>query len=253
VPEFLPKELLLKLIEATPEKIAEVEHLLMLSPHVAPNAKNGMGEIYGMFRELHREIASLRQMLTVIHSPTTPAAMGGTRSFTRRGDFWKVIFDGHELHVAHSLGARYLNYLLHHPNQPISAFELETIVAPEKASARAVNSFTDATDSEALRQSLRELERLRAERDEAEQGGHYGKAAELDGDIETLEARLNQGPRSRDTGERARDNVRKAIGKVLCRLRRGDAAQKAFGAHVGQFVNTGYTCMYQQPPGGEWS
>lgn len=253
MPEFLPKELLRKLIEATPERIAEVEHLLMLSPHAAPHAKHEMGDIYAMFRELHREIASLRQMLTTMHSPAAPVAFSGTRSFTRCGDFWKVIFEGQELHVAHSLGARYLDYLLHHPNQPISAFELELAVAPEKGSARAIDSFTATKDSKAARQTLRELDRLRAERDEAEQDGQYGKAAELDGEIAALEEQLNGGHRHHDSGERARNNVRKAIGKVLRRLQRGDAAQKAFAAHVGQFVNTGYACMYQQPPGGEWA
>jgi len=250
----LPSELLLKLMHATPETIAEVERVLMLAPYVAPrHEKNELGEIHAMFCELRREFASLREILATAPRPTTPVPARGSRSFERCGDFWKVRFDGHELHVAHSVGARYLDFLLHRPNQAISAFDLERAVAPEKASARAVDSSDLGSDNEAVRQSLRELERLRAERDEAEKNGHYGKVAELENEIAALEEQLKRGPSRRDSGERARNNVRKAIGKVLRRLRKGDAAQKAFAAHVGQFVNTGYTCMYQQPPGAEWS
>jgi hypothetical protein len=252
----IPSELLLKLIHATPEQLAVVERALMLAPD--PPTLNGnasLGEIQLMFCELRREIVALREIVAAAPRPISPGVASGTRSFVRCGDFWKVIFDGHELHVEHSLGARYLDYLLHHPNQPISAFELELTIAPEKASARAVNSFGARNDSDAVRRSLRELDRLRAERDEAEQDGHYGKAAQLDAEIEALEAQLKagRGQRKHDTGERARNNVRKAIGAVLRSLRSGDAGQKAFAAHLSQFVSTGYTCMYQQPPGSEWA
>jgi hypothetical protein len=252
----IPSELLLKLIHATPEQLAVVERALMLAPE--PPTLNGnasLGEIQMMFCELRREIVALREIVAAAPHPMAAAFASATRSFARCGDFWKVLFDGHELHVAHSLGARYLDYLLHHPNQPISAFELELTIAPEKASARAVNSFGARSDSDAVRRSLRELDRLRAERDEAEHDGQYGKAAQLDAEIEALEAQFKagKGPRKHDTGERARNNVRKAIGAVLRALRSGDAGQKAFAAHLSQFVSTGYTCMYQQPPGSDWA
>jgi hypothetical protein len=205
-----------------------------------------------MFCELRREIAAVREIVAA-----RPLEMGqstnGVRSFARHGAFWKVMFDGNELHVAHSLGARYLDFLLHHPNQPISAFELELAIAPEKAAARAVNSYGQGNENDALRRSLRELNRLRVERDEAEQDGHYGKLAQLDADIEALEAQLKQGRTSHDTGERARNNVRKAIGAVLRALRSGDAGQKAFAMHLSQFLSTGYTCIYRQSPGCEWA
>jgi hypothetical protein len=55
------------------------------------------------------------------------------------------------------------------------------------------------------------------------------------------------------TGERARNNVRKAIGAVLRGLHRGDAAQKVPAFHLGRFVDTGYACMDHQPPGTEWA
>jgi hypothetical protein len=249
----LPSALLLKLIHATPEQLAAVERALMLASDVSPeHCQKDLGEIHAMFCELRREIASVRAIVAA-----RPLEMGqptsGVRSFVRHGAFWKVMFDGNELHAAHSLGTRYLDFLLHHPNQPISAFELELAIAPEKAAARAVNSYGQGNENDALRRSLRELNRLRVERDEAEQDGHHGKVPQLDADIEALEAQLKGGRRNHDTGERARNNVRKAIGAVLRALRSGDAGQKAFAAHLSQFVSTGYTCMYQQPPGCEWA
>ena len=58
----LPTELLLKLMHATPEQMAEIERVLMLSSGVNPlHTKNGMGEIHAMFCELRREIAAVRK------------------------------------------------------------------------------------------------------------------------------------------------------------------------------------------------
>jgi hypothetical protein len=57
----LPTELLLKLMHATPEQMAEIERVLMLAPDVSPqHAKTGMGEIHAMFCDLRREIAAVR-------------------------------------------------------------------------------------------------------------------------------------------------------------------------------------------------
>ncbi len=213
----LPIDLLQKLMCATLEQFAAVERILAMPP--ATNGTNGTAG----------------------------------RTFARCGDFWKVLFDGHELHLVDSLGARYLDHLVHRPNQPIGAFDLEKAIVPEKASARAINSRDASGNGECTRHCLRELDRLRAERDDATDHGDHGGAERLDGDITMLEAQLKQGRRTRDTGERARNNVRKAIGAVIRGLQRGDAAQKVLAFHLGRFVDMGYTCMYHQPPGAEWA
>jgi hypothetical protein len=217
VRDSLPTELLHKLISATPEQFATVERIL-----ATPPGMNGANGTRG-------------------------------RSFSRCGDHWKIIFDGHELHLSQSLGARYLDHLLHRPNQPIAAFDLERAIVPGKASARAIDSSNAAEDGETMRQCLRELERLRAERDETTELGDYGRGERADEDITMLEVQLKQGRRPRDTGERARNNVRKAIGAVVRGLHRGDVNQKRLAMHLGQFVDTGYACVYHQPAGAEWA
>jgi hypothetical protein len=215
--DSLPTDLLHKLMGATPEQFAAVERILAV-----PAGTNGAHGAAG-------------------------------RSFARCGDHWKILFDGYELHLADSLGARYLEHLLHRSNQPIAAFDLERAIVPEKALARAINSSDASGNGEGLRRCLRELGLLRAERDDATERGDSGGAERLDGDITLLEAQLKQGRRTHDTGERARNNVRKAIGAVLRGLHRGDAAQKLLAFHLGRFVDTGYACMYHQPPGAEWA
>lgn len=213
----LPTDLLIKLMLATPEQFAAVERILDVTPTVAASGA---------------------------HS---------ARSFVRCGHYWKVMFDGRELSLPDSLGARYLDHLLHRPNHAIAAFDLERTVTPEKASARAVNSRDAGNDGRTVREWLRELDRLRGERDEAAESGDHGRAERIEGDIAALETQLKRERRSHDTGERARNNVRKAIGAVVRALQRGEPAQKAFAAHVAQFVDTGYSCIYHQPPGAEWA
>lgn len=214
--DSLPTDLLHKLMCATPEQFAAVKRIL-----ATPSEMNG-------------------------------ANGTGRRSFSRCGDHWKIIFDGHELHLGQSLGARYLDHLLHRPNQPIAAFDLERAIVPAKASARAINSSDAAEMGECMRQCLRELEHLRAERDKATEQGDCGRADRFNEDITMLEAQLQHRRRTHDTGERARNNVRKAIGAVVRGLQRGDVAQKRLAFHLGRFVDTGYACVYHQPPGAEW-
>jgi hypothetical protein len=214
--ESLPTDLLHKLMCATPEQFAAVGRIL--ATPLGLNGANGTGR----------------------------------RLFSRCGEHWKIIFDGRELHLAQSLGAQYLDHLLHRPNQPIAAFDLERAIVPEKASARANNSRHAAETGETIRRCLRELTRLRAERDQTTELADYGRGERAEEHITMLEAQLKQGPRIHDTGERGRNNVRKAIATVVRRLHRGDASQKRLAVHLGQYVDTGYACVYHQPPGAEW-
>ena len=174
--------------------------------------------------------------------------------FRKAGSRWRVIFDGGlEFDLEDTLGARYLDYLLHHPNVAISAFDLEVAIRPEKAGARSRNVVQSEANPERTRAYLRELSRLRAEREDASDSGRLAEADRLDGEIGALEEAVRNGGRARDTGERARSNVNKALAVVRRRLARGDAAERAFGEHVERFVSVGYQCMYAQPGGGCWA
>jgi len=173
--------------------------------------------------------------------------------FRRAGSYWRVVFDGStEFYLPDTLGAQYLDYLLHHPNRSISAFDLETAVQPEKEASRERNSIQRTADTDATRAYLRELTRLRAERERAVAEGNEGEVERIEEDMAHVEGALRSSAGSADSGERARGNVRKAIGAVLSRLEKGGKAERDFAAHLRRFLSTGYECMYSQQADGVW-
>jgi hypothetical protein len=149
------------------------------------------------------------------------------------------------------LGARYLDYLLHKPNEPIHAFDLEVVVQPEKGEARARDSFQPESDPQALGEYRQELGRLKAQRAEAQAAGNQQAVERLDGEMEALKSAL-KGAGAADTGERAFDNVRKALRVVLEQLRSGGPEEQAFAEHLRNHLSIGFECLYTQPHGRIW-
>jgi len=71
---------------------------------------------------------------------------------------------GTAFYLSDTLGARYLDYLLHRANVPISAFHLEVEIQPEKGEARSTTSIQGGIDGRARRDYERALRKLRAEK-----------------------------------------------------------------------------------------
>jgi hypothetical protein len=179
---------------------------------------------------------------------------GPAHGFRRVGSHWRVVFGGNpEFHLEDTLGARYLDYLLHHPNEAISAFDLEVAIQPEKAAVRSKDWVQEQLAPETARNYLRELTQLRAERERAAETGRLTEACRLDGDIAALEEALRGASHAGDAGERARSNVNKALALVRRRLGKGNPAERAFAEHVERFVSVGYECLYAHPAGGCWA
>jgi len=173
--------------------------------------------------------------------------------FRKAGSSWQVIFEGGDGFVIDdTLGAKYLDWLLHHPNAAISALDLEQKITFEKEAVRGKEAFAYGLDPVAIKAYLRRLNALRGERDRADQDGDAGACARIDGEIETIEGELKKRGRSKDSGEKARGNVRKSIGVVKRRLAKGGKNEKAFHQHIEDFVKTGYKCMYAQSKGQIW-
>src|SRR5690606_32634095 len=129
--------------------------------------------------------------------------------FQHAGRFWQAIFAGApEFVIEDTLGAKSLYYLLHRPNEVIAAFDLVVAITPEKGTARDRNSIQRNLDPETMRQYLRELNKLRALREEAEDSRNYVDVERLDGEIEAIENELTKSGNPSDTGERSRGNVR---------------------------------------------
>lgn len=218
----MPIDLLLRLINATPEQRAVVD-----------------------------QYVSATMVITGGHqaTPLPPKRF----VFCKAGSHWDVTFDGlTTFHLPDKLGSKYIGYFLHHANQAITPFDLERVIQPEKAQARAKDSIQGQLDAEAVRQYLRQLDDLRGQRAEAAEDGDLATADLLDENIEAIEAALKQPGQASDAGERARVNVNKAVTAVLRHLRKGELAEQAFGRHLEQFLSLGYECCYHQPPGITW-
>ncbi len=223
MPAVISSELLVRLTQASPEELAAIERLLGV------RARSATGEV------------------------RPPVVNSARFRFRRSGEFWEVVFEGGGVfHLKDSPGARYLEYLLHHPNVPIKAVDLEIAIAPTKAAARTMKAREEATDPEAVRAYLRDLDRLRTEREDAEAAGDLMAVAEAEGEIAKLEAALQRPGGAKDGGERARGHVRKALDVIVRRLLNGEGNMRAFGEHVRDHVSTGYECLYRQPEGRIW-
>lgn len=173
--------------------------------------------------------------------------------FRKYGPIWKVIFKGMaEFHLNDSLGTQYINYLLHNPNVPISAVDLEQKIRPEKAGIRAKTSIQYHLDDKTIKAYLKEVEKLRAQRTEANDEGRFVEAERLDHEIAQIESEFHKNGNIGDTGERARGNVRKAIDAICRKLKIGDKSEKAFEQHIRDNVSLGYTILYTNPDGKIW-
>ena len=177
----------------------------------------------------------------------------GRFMFRKAGRLFRVVFDGGPgIFIEDTLGARYLDYLLHHPREPITAYDLEVTITPEKADVRAKNTMQKGLDPDASRSYLREIEKLRSERERAADEQRADEVERLDGEIANVEAALSTGAVVADTGERARGNVSKAIRAVQRKLLKGDKHEKAFASHLDSCVSMGYNFCYSHPAGGVW-
>jgi hypothetical protein len=186
------------------------------------------------------------------------AAVGRVQSrplnvFRWTGRDWVVMFGGAEpFYLEDTLGSKYLNYLLHHPNEPISAFDLEVAIMPEKGEARARDSIQPGSDARALAEYREELLRLQAKRRELETAGDADGLERLDNEVAALEAALAGSNGAADTGKRAFDNVRKAVGTLRKHLRQGGLEERAFAEHLRSQLSLGHECLYSAPDGRVW-
>ena len=237
--EAFPTKMLVKLFHATPEQLGAIDRILDQGKAENGNAESRNGEPG-----------------TEAHTSPNPRAEREAAKyvFRRPGKFWDIIFAGGRLfHLENTLGARYLDYLLHTANDPILAFGLEVKIEPAKGEARSTTSIQAAIDPQTRRDYERALRELRAKQAAAQEKGDPEQTSGLDSDILALESALNERSGEDHTGERARGNVRRAIDVVVRKLLKGGADERAFAEHIRQRVSTGYECMYIQPQGRIWS
>jgi hypothetical protein len=178
---------------------------------------------------------------------------GGECVFRLVGKRWKVIlFGARPIWLPNILGSRYIDCLLHGANDPIDPFALEVKIEPEKGLARARDSIQAESDPPSRRRYREGLGQCRLRRSQAQAAGHQAEVEALDVEIAALEAVLKGRAIGGDTGERARNNVRKAIAVVMKQLWQGGPEERAFAQHLRDHLRLGYQCLYSQPEGRIW-
>jgi hypothetical protein len=194
------------------------------------------------------------QPMATASEPTKVNGHEVTHLFRQAGDYWDVVFEGNTaFHLKDTFGARYLDRLLHNPNKAIRALDLEGEIRVEKTAVRAQNSIQAATDRQSLLEYRNEVEELEAELEEAKATDNEAAVERLEKEIQDVKAAMGKkGNISGDAGERARDNVRKAVEAVVKSLTKKGSAEKAFAKHVSQCVKLGYDVMYVNPQGTIW-
>jgi hypothetical protein len=220
--DTIPIDALMRFITATPEQRAVIDRFLLGGNAETLKAETPKGDGVGRF------------------------------VFRKTGSRWEVIFGGRPFRLRNTLGTRYLNYLLHEPNEAIRAFDLEVEVQPEKGEARSGNSLQPESDPQAVREYWQALRGFQAQRADAQAAGDREKVEGLNGQIVALESALKAGGGGGDTGERARDNVRKAIATVMEKLSEGGPEERAFAEHLRTHLSIGHECLYSQPQGRIW-
>lgn len=174
--------------------------------------------------------------------------------FRPAGVVCDVVFNGSPVfHIKNTDGAKYLDHLLHRPNETIRAFDLEVAIKPYKAQVRETNTAQMTVDERTKREARAELLELETELAETEAEGKLDTVSRLESEIAQIKKLVGcDALLSGDTGERARDNVRKAVAKVVSKLRLGTKPEQAFAAHISESLSLGYDVVYLQPNGKIW-
>jgi 7-cyano-7-deazaguanine synthase in queuosine biosynthesis len=190
-------------------------------------------------------------------APENIAETGAQYLFQKSGSVWKVRFNGaSEFSINDTLGAKYIDYLLHHPGDVISSLELEQEINTAKAEVRTVEVITQTHDEKSLLEYAKECRKLRAELKKLEEEGRTVEAAEAEDRLTELERILKNEDRAvlGDSGEKARGNVRKAIGVVQNSLKKmAEPGAKSFALHISNHLSTGFKLSYSPPEKIIWS
>lgn len=173
--------------------------------------------------------------------------------FFKAGDIWVVHFGPNPaFYLKDSMGCKYIDWLLHHPNEVITCLQLEAEIQPERRLIRSGNSIQHTIDSKAKQQTAKVLGDMIAMRDKLESSGRMVEAGEYEEQIQILCNRLESKGIDHDHGEKARNNVRKAIGNVIKKLRKGTPREREFGVFLDLHIRKGYEIMYSEPRGDIW-
>ena len=196
-------------------------------------------------------------------------------SFTLKGDYWKICFDGQCKSIKNSLGIRYIKYLIQNKGKDIKVSELYYSENPlpvgttdtslstlgsqqleaEGLSFSSLGGIGPLMDEQGKKEYQAQIKKLDEQIEEAGELGDTDKVEELkdgkDKIVNQLAADFGLGgkPRSsNDFYEQIRKNVTNCINREKTKLKKSFPELET---HL-IFINTGWECSYSPKPDTNW-
>lgn len=236
---------------------------------LTPTAANVPARFITALRRAGHRFFTLSDLINVVPGPTwvnmqPPSVLTGESApekakehpyiFEPHPAGWRIVFNNSkEMFLKNTLGARYLNHLLHHPFTLIHAIELESIVTPEKAGLRQRGVIIDPSKKTAIGRLVMKKRELERERDHEHESGNDIAASECQAEIDSIESELQQlQKKGLDDGEKARSPISKAIHTAYHSLRKHFRHSEPFLAHLQECLSISHNLQYVPPQGITW-
>jgi len=175
----------------------------------------------------------------------------GAQLFRKEGDFWTVHYAGTTCRLRHTRGLVFLAQLLRQPGTPIHVLDLvdqPSSGARAGSIARARSDAGEHLDPQAKDAYRRRLRDLAGEIERARDDNDLGRVAALEREIDFVSAELTRAfglngsiRRAGSHAERARVNVRRAVGLALRRIHEN---HPELSRHLATTIHTGTFCSY---------
>jgi tetratricopeptide (TPR) repeat protein len=182
--------------------------------------------------------------------------------FSREGDYWSIVFEGHTIRMRDLKGLRYLSRLLADPGREFHVMDLVVgerdapasgSVSPELGLRSSIpgdaGELLDARAKDAYRRRLAEIDEDIAE---SRAIGDAERAARADAERDFLVGELSRAVglggrnrRAQSASERARASVTQAVRHAMARLREHNPD---LGKHLDSTIRTGTYCVYLPDP-----
>jgi hypothetical protein len=174
---------------------------------------------------------------------------GGEYLFRDDGEMWTLRFRGRAFPMQPHKGLVYLRYLLQRPGETMTAFALVDLGEGREISSHPL-STTLGLDAEAINSVKEALDKLKQERDDAEEFCDKETVARCDGEMEKLAEYLRSGTglggkarRESPDQKKARTAVSNAINRAIERIAK---QSQPMADHLDEQVQLGFFLKYRK-------
>ncbi len=213
------------------------------APYEAAQARTVLAAALRSSGREDRAALELQAARAVLDQMQDSASTAGT--FSREGDYWSVMFEGHTVRVRDLKGIRHLAQLVTHPGHEFHVLDLVAAETGQRLPSGDAGGMLDAQAKTAYRRRLAEIdddiEQARALEDDEREAQADAEREFLVGELTRAVGLGGRDRRASDASERARSGVTRAVRQGITRL---GEQHPDLGAHLTRSVRTGTYCAY---------